>query len=73
MEWTAQSPDLNPIMLVWDELKRRVKAKKPPSVTQVQQSWEELSAEYLISIVERMPQVCSAVISAKGGYFESKV
>lgn len=78
MEWPAQSPDLNPIELVWDELDRRVKAKQPTSATHLwellQQTWEELSEEYLISIVERMPRVCSAVISAKGGYFdESKV
>ena len=78
MEWPAQSPDLNPIELVWDELDRKVKAKQPTSATHLwellQQSWEELSEEYLISIVERMPRVCSAVISAKGGYFdESKI
>ena len=36
--------------------------------------WEELSEQYLISIVERMPRVCSAVMSVKGGYFdESKI
>ena len=78
MEWPAQSPDLNPIKLVWDELHRGVKAKQPTSFRHLweplQQSWEELSEEYLISIVERMPQMCSTVISAKGGYFdESKV
>lgn len=28
MEWPAQSPELNPISLVWEELDRRVKAKQ---------------------------------------------
>ena len=56
---SATAPDLNPIELVWDELDRKVKAKQPTSATHLwellQQSWEELSEEYLISIVERMP------------------
>ena len=33
MECPAQSPDLNPIELVWDELDRRVKAKQNTSAT----------------------------------------
>ena len=78
MEWPAQSPNLNPIELVWDELDRRMKAKQPTSATHLwellQQCWEELSEQYLISIVERMSRVCSAVVSAIGGYFdESKI
>ena len=78
MEWPEQSPDLNPIELVWDELDRRVKAKQPTSTTHLwellQECWEELSKQYLISIVERMLRVSSVVISAKGGYFyESKI
>uniref|UniRef100_A0A3Q4G9F9 HD domain-containing protein n=1 Tax=Neolamprologus brichardi TaxID=32507 RepID=A0A3Q4G9F9_NEOBR len=33
MEWPAQSPDLNHIKLVWNELDRRVKAKQPRRAT----------------------------------------
>ncbi|KAJ0066311.1 hypothetical protein NL108_010944 [Boleophthalmus pectinirostris] len=58
----AQCPDLKPIELVWDELDRRVKTKKPTSVTHLwellQQTWEELSEEYLISIVKRTSHEC---------------
>lgn len=72
--WPAQFIDLNPIELVWDELDRRLKAQQPPSATHLwellQQTWKELYEEYLLSIVERTPQVCSAVKSAKGGYFD---
>ena len=78
MELPAQSPDLNAFEVVWDELDRRMKAKQPTSATHLwellQQCWEELSEQSLIPIAERMPRVCSAVISAKGGYFdESKI
>lgn len=59
MEWSAQSPDLNPMELVWDELNRRAKAKQPTSASHLwellEKTWEKLSGEYLLSIVERMP------------------
>lgn len=74
MEWPAQSPDCNPIELVWDELDRRVKKRQPSSAdtlwTLLQEEWQNITGEYLLSLVERMPRVCSAVIKAKGGYFE---
>ena len=58
MEWPAQTPDLKPIELVWDEMDRRMKAKEPTRATHLweplQKCWEELSEQYLISIVERM-------------------
>jgi transposase len=39
MTWPPQSPDLNPIEVVWDELDRRVKEKQP---TSAQHMWELL-------------------------------
>jgi transposase len=34
MTWPTQSPDLNPIEIVWDELDKRVKEKQPTSAHQ---------------------------------------
>ena len=39
MTWPPQSPDLNPIEMVWDELDRRVKEKQP---TSAEHMWELL-------------------------------
>lgn len=62
MEWPAESPDLNLVVLVWDELDRRVKVNQSTKSTHLwellQQCWEKLSKQYFISIVARMPQVC---------------
>ena len=69
MTWPPQSPDLNPIDMVWDELDRRVKEKQP----RAQHMWELLQdcwKTFPVKLVERMPRVCKAVIKAKGSYFE---
>ena len=78
MSWPAQSADLNPIELVWDELDWKVKAKQPTSATHLwqllQESWAELSSVCIQSLMERMQRICEAVIAAKWGYFdETKV
>ncbi|CDR00438.1 unnamed protein product [Oncorhynchus mykiss] len=71
MTWPPQSPDLNPIEMVWDELDRRVKEKQP---TNAQHMWELLQdcwKTFQVKLVERIPRVCKSVIKAKGGYFEN--
>jgi transposase len=49
MTWPPQSPDLNQIEMVWDEVDRRVKEKQPTSAQQMlellQDSWKSIPGE----------------------------
>ena len=73
MTWPPQSPDLNPIEMVWDELDSRVKEKQPSSAqhTVCGNSFKTVGKSFLMKLVERMPRVCKAVIKAKGGYLKN--
>ena len=62
MTWPPQSPDLNPIAMVWDELDHQVKEKQPTSA-------QHVGTHSRLLEKQRMPRVCKAV-KAKGGYFE---
>jgi hypothetical protein len=74
MEWPAQSPDLNPIELLWEHLDRMVRKKCPSSQSNLwevlQEAWGEISSDYLNKLTTRMPKVFMAVISANGGFFD---
>ena len=74
MTWPPQSPDLNPIEMVWDEIDCRMKAKGPTSAQHLwelrQDCWKTISGDDLMKLIERMPRVCKAVIKAKGGCFK---
>ena len=74
MEWPSQSPDLNPIELLWDELDRRRHVRAPSSVSELwtvlSEEWRAISAEYLDKLLNRMPRICKAVIAVRGGYFD---
>ena len=67
MNWPLQSPDLNPIEMVWDESGEGNAANKCSACGN---SFKTVGKAFLMKLVERMPRVCKAVIKAKGGYFE---
>jgi hypothetical protein len=74
MVWPPQSPDLNPIELLWDELDRRIRKLRPKNETTffegLKTTWESIPAETLLKLIKRMPKICAAVIKARGGYID---
>lgn len=76
MTWPPQSPDLNPIEKLWDELDRRVRQRAPTSKQQLwsmlESEWQNIPPETLQQLTNRMPRVVQAVLNAKGGFFDER-
>jgi len=76
MVWPPQSPDLNPIELLWDELDRRVRRVCLTSQEHLweilQKAWSEIPNSVLEKLVERMPRLVKKVLSTKRGWFDEK-
>lgn len=70
LEWVPQSPDLNPIEHLWQELERRVSNRKPASKTELKQillsAWESIPSTFTKNLVDSMPRRVQAVINARG-------
>lgn len=73
MRWPARSPDPNPIEHLWDELKRRVRARDPaPTTLQELQDavvveWDNIPQETVVTLIRSMRERMEAVIRARGG------
>jgi transposase len=74
LSWPAQSPDLNPIEHVWNEVDRRLRnhPTKPTSKESLwellQEIWEGIEPEFCQKLIMTMPKRLQDVRSAKGGY-----
>ena len=68
LPWPAQSPDLNPIENLWDELKRRLrkneyKAKnKAELFNLIKEEWYKISLAIINKLIENMPCRTKAVL-----------
>ena len=69
----TQSPDLNSIKHLWDELERRLQASpnRPTSVPDLTNvlvaEWKQVPVAMFHHLVESLPRKVEAVIEAKGG------
>ncbi|QRW16926.1 DDE superfamily endonuclease [Rhizoctonia solani] len=72
-EWPANSPDLNPIENLWDQIKRELYSYETPASgmlelwERVQEIWDKVSAQKCQDLIECMPRRIQACIKAKGG------
>lgn len=73
MMWPALSPDLNCIENLWDELKRRVRARDtaPSSIvelkTALEEEWNTIPQDFIKKLIKSMKNRMQAVIKARGG------
>ncbi|PZC74838.1 hypothetical protein B5X24_HaOG207102 [Helicoverpa armigera] len=73
MDWPARSPDMNPIEHMWDEEKRRVRARQPFAQTMqelktaIEEEWEMIPQNFIERLIKPMSNVMRAVVDAHGG------
>ncbi|KAG2461297.1 TCB1 transposase, partial [Polypterus senegalus] len=70
-EWPSQSPDLNPIEMLWHDLIKVVHARKPSNKAELQQfckdEWAKIPPERCKRLIASYRKHLIAVIAAKGG------
>lgn len=74
LHWPAQSPDLNPIEHLWNEVERRLRnLPNPPRCREdlwekIQDVWNSIETDVCTKLVGTMTERIRDVIKAKGGY-----
>ena len=71
LEWPSQSPDLNPIEMLWRDLKKVVHARKPSNVAELKQfckeEWAKIPPQRCERLIASYRKRLIAVVAAEGG------
>ncbi|KAK1788663.1 hypothetical protein P4O66_002483 [Electrophorus voltai] len=71
LEWPSQSPGLNPIEMLWHDLKKAVHAQKPSNVAKLQlfckDEWDKIPPQRCKRLIASYHKRLIAVVAAKGG------
>ena len=70
LDWPSQSPDLNPIEHLWNELERKLGNRsyrgQPAAMwTALHEAWTKISPDFIIKLIDSMPNRCEAVIKSR--------
>lgn len=74
LPWPAQSPDMNPIEHLWNELDRRIRSRPelPTSASDLweimQDEWKKIPPEFCRKLISTMPERVNDLKNARGGY-----
>jgi hypothetical protein len=70
LKWPAQSPDLNPIEHLWDEVSRRLAVRKCTNCEELYErlveEWDRIPIELIQKLIDSMPRCCMAVVLSNG-------
>ena len=72
LEWPSNSPHMNPIEHVWNDVNMRVRKNHPQAKnilelrSQVEEKWYKTSPEYIKGLFESMPRRIKALLDARG-------
>ena len=71
LEWPSQSPDLNPIEMLWNDLKRVVHTRHPKNISELKQfckeEWSKIPPDRCAGLIRNYIKRLVEVIAAKGG------